>query len=127
MKLTSIRARMTASFAIAIACVMLAATVGISLFVRYAAQRQADQILAENRALVEREWDDEPHQRGNLRGFVREQNEDLRQAEVTLFAVDTQNRVMQREARVNKDELPHLSRGEARAGGEKTPGTDSEP
>lgn len=87
---------MTASFAIAIACVMLAATAGIWLTMRYAAQRQVEQLLVENRAQIAREWNDEPHQRSDLSDFVREQNEDLRQAGVTLFAVDADNRVIAR-------------------------------
>ena len=83
---------MTASFTIAIACVMLAATLGVWLYVRGASHRQADQFLAENRAQIAREWD-ESHSLQNLDNFVREQDADMRMVGISVFAVDANNRV----------------------------------
>ena len=96
MKLTSIRARMTALFTIAIACVMLAFSAGVTLYLRHAAHRRADQSLASHHAQIAREWDEGPRKAQDVEAFVREQNEDLRGANITLFAVDAANRVIVR-------------------------------
>src|SRR5438552_3572733 len=91
MRLSSIRARMTAGFSLAIAALMMLACAGILWLARHSAERRADALLDSARRQIRYEigGDEEHH---DAREVFRETAEQLRSDGLTLALIDRHGR-----------------------------------
>ena len=94
MRPNSIRARMTLGFALFIAVLMLAVCGAFFAYTKRLDRKNADARLALAAQEIRRELHAGEHSPHKLAELMREENDDLRAADVTVLVVDKQNRVI---------------------------------
>jgi signal transduction histidine kinase len=106
----SIRARMTAGFALFIGLLMVAMCSVYFFYTRLASQRDADARLASTFATLQKEFGSGRYSLEKPNAFLDEEGDDLRAANAALVILDEQNRVV---AQSQKDTPPWPPRDDA--------------